>query len=46
VELSLQGAAVAEVSAVVGCTRRTVQRVLERVRLRLEEMRAGDADEP
>jgi RNA polymerase sigma-70 factor, ECF subfamily len=39
VELSLQGHDTAEVSAAVGLTRRTVQRVLARVRQRLERMR-------
>ena len=38
--LSLQGCAIPEVSARVGRTERTVQRVLKRVRERLEEMRS------
>jgi RNA polymerase sigma-70 factor (ECF subfamily) len=37
--LALQGCAVAEISARVARTERTVQRVLKRVRQRLEEMR-------
>lgn len=38
--LSLQGRTVAEISTEVGCTGRTVRRVLTRVRDRLERMRA------
>ena len=41
VSLSLQGHDTAEVSARVGRTERTVQRVLKRVRERLQEMRAA-----
>jgi len=40
--LSLQGHTVAEVSAAVGRTRRTVQRVLREVRQRLERLRAEE----
>ncbi len=43
VTLSLQGYTVAEVSDEVGRTQRTVQRVLERVRKRLERMQTDDA---
>ena len=39
--LALQGCAVAEISNRVARTERTVQRVLKRVRARLEEMRTG-----
>ncbi len=39
VRLSLQGATVAEISAQVGRTRRTVQRVLKRVHEQLEQLR-------
>lgn len=41
--LSLQGYSVAEISAQIGRTERTVQRVLERVRKWLERMRAEQA---
>jgi RNA polymerase sigma-70 factor (ECF subfamily) len=44
--LSLQGCAAPEVSARVGRTERTVQRVLKRVRERLEQMRADAPPEP
>jgi RNA polymerase sigma-70 factor (ECF subfamily) len=40
-ELSLQGHSVAEISARVGYTRRTVQRILQRVRSDLERQRRG-----
>jgi RNA polymerase sigma-70 factor (ECF subfamily) len=40
IQLSLQGYSAAEISAEVGYTIRTVQRVLERVRRRLEKIRA------
>jgi len=40
--LSLQGHSHAEISAHVGCTERTVYRVLEHVRKRLEEIVAGE----
>jgi len=43
--LSLQGYTVAEISDQVGRTRRTVQRVLERVRHRLERLQAQDAQD-
>jgi RNA polymerase sigma-70 factor (ECF subfamily) len=42
-ELRLQGYAVPEIGAAVGRTERTVHRVLERVRKRLERMNAEDA---
>jgi RNA polymerase sigma-70 factor (ECF subfamily) len=45
VELSLQGHTPAEVGAAVGRTQRTVQRVLKRVRDRLERLRAEGADD-
>jgi DNA-directed RNA polymerase specialized sigma24 family protein len=38
-ELSLQGQEIPAIAAAVGCGRRTVERSLERVRLRLERMR-------
>lgn len=41
-ELSLQGQTVVEISAQVGYTERTVQRVLERVRKELERQCSGD----
>jgi RNA polymerase sigma-70 factor (ECF subfamily) len=41
--LSLQGHNVAEISARIGRTERTVQRVLERIRKWLERMRADEA---
>ena len=41
-ELSLQGHSVAEISARVGYTRRTVQRILQRVRSGLEQQRAAE----
>ncbi len=44
--LSLQGSSVAEVSAQLGCTERTVYRTLKYVKGRLEEMRAGTPDQP
>jgi RNA polymerase sigma-70 factor (ECF subfamily) len=44
VSLSLQGFSVQEVSSQVGRTRRTVQRVLKRVRDRLERLRDDDED--
>lgn len=40
--LSLQGCAIPEVSTEVGCTERTVYRVLKYIKGRLEEMRAAD----
>lgn len=40
--LTLQGLAVPEISAQLGCTERTVYRVLERVKEWLEEMRETD----
>lgn len=43
--LALQGFSSPEVSAQVGCTERTVRRVLERIRNRLEKMRTEDAAE-
>ena len=43
--LALQGCAVAEISERVARTERTVQRVLKRVRARLEEMRSGATGE-
>jgi RNA polymerase sigma-70 factor (ECF subfamily) len=43
VTLSLQGYTVAEVSDEIGRTQRTVQRVLERVRKRLERLQTDDA---
>ncbi|HEX8203704.1 MAG TPA: ECF-type sigma factor [Isosphaeraceae bacterium] len=45
-EMRLQGYAVPEIGAAVGRTERTVHRVLERVRTRLERMNAEDAAEP
>jgi RNA polymerase sigma-70 factor, ECF subfamily len=42
--LSLQGHSHAEISASVGCTERTVYRVLQHVGKRLEEMVAGEPD--
>jgi RNA polymerase sigma-70 factor (ECF subfamily) len=42
-EQTLQGASVAEVSRRVGFSQRTVERVLDRVRLKLERLRADDA---
>jgi RNA polymerase sigma-70 factor (ECF subfamily) len=42
VERSLQGEGAVEISTRVGCTERTVRRVLERVRKRLEQLRGGD----
>jgi RNA polymerase sigma-70 factor (ECF subfamily) len=42
-ELALQGYSVAEISDKVGYSRRTVQRVVERVRRRLEHLLPGDA---
>ena len=44
--LSLQGCAVPEISAAVGRTERTVQRVLKRVRERLEQLRADAPPAP
>jgi RNA polymerase sigma-70 factor, ECF subfamily len=44
--LSLQGYTVAEISAQVERTERTVQRVLQRLRRRLEKMCAEEDDEP
>lgn len=44
--LSLQGLTTAEISAQVGRTERTVQRVLERVRKWLERMRAEQPEAP
>jgi RNA polymerase sigma-70 factor (ECF subfamily) len=44
--LSLQGFTVAEISARVERTERTVQRVLQRLRRRLEKMCAEEEDEP
>ena len=41
-ELSLQGHSVAEISARVGYTQRTVQRILQRVRSDLERQRESD----
>lgn len=42
VTMSLQGCSVAEISAEVGRSERTVQRVLEQVKAKLERMRAED----
>ena len=39
VQLSLQGFEIVEVSKLAGCTERTVYRVLERVRTKLERLR-------
>lgn len=41
-ELSLQGEKVVHISERVGCTERTVERVLARIRQELERMTAGD----
>jgi RNA polymerase sigma-70 factor (ECF subfamily) len=41
-ELSLQGQAAPQISATVGCTERTIYRVLERVKERLQGWRADD----
>jgi RNA polymerase sigma-70 factor, ECF subfamily len=46
VALSLQGYTATEIKVQVGRTERTVQRVLERVRKRLERLRNGDAETP
>src|SRR5262249_2708825 len=46
VELRLQEYKVPEISQRVGRTERTVHRVLERVRKRLERMRAAEEEEP
>jgi RNA polymerase sigma-70 factor (ECF subfamily) len=46
VMLSLQGYTVAEVSEQVGRTRRTVQRLLQRVRKRLERLQAEAVEGP
>jgi RNA polymerase sigma factor (sigma-70 family) len=43
VELRLQGYRSVEIAAQVGCTERSVQRVLERVRSRLERFQASEA---
>ena len=43
--LSLQGHSHAEIAAQVGCTERTVYRVLEHVRKRLEEIVSGEPDD-
>jgi RNA polymerase sigma-70 factor (ECF subfamily) len=43
--LSLQGHSIPEVSALVGCTERTVYRVLDRVKTWLIEMQDAEADE-
>jgi RNA polymerase sigma-70 factor (ECF subfamily) len=43
-ELALQGEAVADISRSVGYSERTVERALERVRKKLEEMRAANSD--
>jgi RNA polymerase sigma-70 factor (ECF subfamily) len=40
-QLSLQGHSTSEICSQVACTERTVQRVLARIRLRLEQVRAG-----
>jgi RNA polymerase sigma-70 factor (ECF subfamily) len=45
-ELSLRQEPVPQISAEVGCTERTVRRVLERVRKRLERQRADAAEGP
>jgi RNA polymerase sigma-70 factor (ECF subfamily) len=45
VTLRLQGYATAEVAAEAGCTQRTVQRVLERLRTRLERQQADGSEE-
>jgi RNA polymerase sigma-70 factor (ECF subfamily) len=45
VVLCLQGHSQVEVSAELGCTERTVQRVLRRVRRRLQRLREADAAE-
>ena len=42
--LSLQGCPIPEISTQVGCTERTVYRVLEFIKNRLESMRAGDGE--
>jgi DNA-directed RNA polymerase specialized sigma24 family protein len=44
-ELSMQGSSNDEIAAEVGRTRRTVERSLERVRLRLEQMRDGTGED-
>ena len=41
-ELSLQGYSVAEISARVGYTQRTIQRILQRVRSELERERGAE----
>jgi RNA polymerase sigma-70 factor (ECF subfamily) len=46
VVLSLQGYAVLEISAELGCTERTVYRVLARVKRRLEDLRDEAPDAP
>jgi DNA-directed RNA polymerase specialized sigma24 family protein len=42
VERSLQGETPLDISGCVGCTERTVRRVLKRVKERLEQMQSGD----
>src|SRR5262249_7496744 len=44
--LSLQGCTAAEVSTVVGCSERTVERVLGKIRSRLQQLRDADRDPP
>jgi RNA polymerase sigma-70 factor, ECF subfamily len=46
VELSLRGYTVAEVSVQVACAERTVQRLLARIKQRLERLGADDAASP
>lgn len=41
--LALQGCPIPEISAQVGCTERTVYRVLDRVQERLKQMQQGDS---
>jgi RNA polymerase sigma-70 factor (ECF subfamily) len=44
VELRLQGYVISEISAQVHCTERTVSRVLERVKKRLERLQSAEVD--
>jgi RNA polymerase sigma-70 factor (ECF subfamily) len=46
VVLSLQGSTLPEISAELGCTERTVYRVLDRVRARLEALGDEESDAP
>jgi RNA polymerase sigma-70 factor (ECF subfamily) len=45
-QLSLQGEDPPRIGAAVGCSERTVKRVLERIRQRLEQLRDGGPDQP